>query len=127
MAGTGFLTNMPDPPPRPWSWLTEDDLQAYADEFTTSSFFGPLNYYRNLDANFAIVSDFPPERLSMPSFFIGGEHDPVLVMDPSGLERMAHQLPDFRGHVLLSGAGHWTQQESPDAFNDALLGFLSSL
>jgi pimeloyl-ACP methyl ester carboxylesterase len=127
MAGTGFLTNMPAPPPLPWSWLTEDDLQVYADEFATSGFFGPLSYYRNLDANYEIVSDFPPERLSMPSFFIGGEHDPVLVMDPSGLERMARQLPDYRGHVLLPGAGHWTQQESPDAFNNALNGFLSSL
>jgi pimeloyl-ACP methyl ester carboxylesterase len=127
MEGTGFLTNMPEPPPRPWSWLTEDDLQVYVDEFATSGFFGPLSYYRNLDANFEVVSAFPPERLSMPSFFIGGEHDPVLVMDPSGLERMAHQLPDYRGHVLLPGTGHWTQQESPDAFNDALLGFLSTV
>jgi epoxide hydrolase A/B len=127
MNGTGFLTNMPDPPPLPWSWLTDDDLQVYVDEFAASGFFGPLSYYRNLDANFEILSDFPPERLSMPSFFIGGEHDPVLVMDPSGVERMANQLSDYRGHVLLPGTGHWTQQESPDGFNKALTDFLTTL
>ncbi|MGD9705663.1 MAG: alpha/beta fold hydrolase [Acidimicrobiia bacterium] len=127
MEGTGFLTNMPDPPARPWTWLTEEDLQTYADAFTVSGFFGPVSYYRNLDANFEVVSDFPPERLTMPSFFIGGENDPVLVMDPSGLDRMPTQLSAYRGHVLLPGAGHWTQQESPEAFNDALLGFLATL
>ena len=127
MEGTGFLTNMPEPPPRPWAWLTEDDLQHYADEFAVSGYFGPVSYYRNLDANFDVVSPHAPDRLTMPSFFIGGENDPVLVMDPSGLERMPAMLPDYRGHVLLPGAGHWTQQESPDEFNRALLDFLASI
>jgi pimeloyl-ACP methyl ester carboxylesterase len=36
-------------------------------------------------------------------------------------------LPDFRGAVLLPGIGHWTQQEAPEAFNEALIGFLRSL
>ena len=31
------------------------------------------------------------------------------------------------GDVLLPGVGHWTQQEAPQAFNEALLGFLAGL
>jgi pimeloyl-ACP methyl ester carboxylesterase len=132
MEGTGFLTMMSDAPPRPFSgpegpWLTESDLQTYADEFVYSGFFGPISYYRNLDANFEIVKELEPARLAMPAYFIGGTDDVVNVMDPSGVERMQNLLPNFRGSTILDGVGHWTQQEAPAAFNDALLGFLKTL
>jgi pimeloyl-ACP methyl ester carboxylesterase len=132
MEGTGFLTMMPEVPALPLSgpegvWLTADDLQVYTDEFAHSGFFGPVSYYRNLDANFEIIKDVPPDRLTMPSYFIGGSLDPVMVMDPTGVERMQNLLPDFRGHTMIEGAGHWIQQETPAAFNEALLGFLHSL
>jgi pimeloyl-ACP methyl ester carboxylesterase len=132
MEGTGFLTIMAAPPARPFLgpeglWLTEADLQLYADEFTHSGFFGPLSYYRNLDANYEVVKDFGPERVTMPVFFIGGTDDVVNVMDPSGVERMQNLLPDFRGATILDSVGHWTQQEAPAAFNEALLEFLKTL
>ncbi|MEP7203574.1 MAG: alpha/beta hydrolase [Ilumatobacteraceae bacterium] len=132
MDGTGFLTMLSDAPPRPFKgpegpWLTEGDLQTYADELAHSGFFGPISYYRNLDANFEIVKDLEPERLTMPVYFIGGTDDVVNVMDPSGVERMKNVLPNFRGSTILDGVGHWTQQEAPAAFNDALLGFLRTL
>ena len=40
---------------------------------------------------------------------------------------MQSMLPDYRGTVLIDGAGHWTQQEAVGEFNAALLGFLGSL
>ncbi len=132
MEGTGFLTMMPVAPEMPLSgpegvWLTADDLDQYVSDFTQSGYFGPISYYRNLDANFELVKDLSSDRLTMPSYFIGGEKDLVLTMDPMGVERMQNLLPDFRGHTLIPGAGHWTQQETPAAFNQALLGFLASL
>ena len=132
MEGTGFLTILPEPPARPFvgpegPWLTEADLQTYADEFAHSGFFGPISYYRNLDANFDLIKDFGPERVTMPVFFIGGTDDVVNVMDPSGVERMGNLLSDFRGATILDGVGHWTQQEAPAAFNQALLGYLKAL
>ncbi len=132
MEGTGFLTNMPEVPPRPFggpegAWLSEEDLQHYADEFRHSGFFGPVSYYRNLDPNFAVLEGIGPDPVTMPSYFIGGTQDVVNVMDPTGVERMQSTLPDFRGATTIEGAGHWMQQETPDAFNAALLGFLRSL
>jgi pimeloyl-ACP methyl ester carboxylesterase len=129
MEGTGFLTMMKAPPALPLvgpegPWLSEQDLRTYADEFAHSGFFGPISYYRNLDANFDRVKDLGPERVGMPVYFIGGTDDVVNVMDPSGIERMQKLLPDFRGSTVLEGVGHWTQQEAPAAFNEALLGFL---
>jgi pimeloyl-ACP methyl ester carboxylesterase len=125
--GTGFLTGAPTPPPLPWPWLTEADLDRYTEAFEHSGFFGPLSYYRNMDANYELVRDIPSETLAMPSWFITGDNDPVLVMTPGAVERMETRLPGFRGHTVLAGVGHWTQQEDPAAFNVALLGFLTSL
>jgi pimeloyl-ACP methyl ester carboxylesterase len=36
-------------------------------------------------------------------------------------------LPNFKGVTLIPDSGHWTQQETPNEFNAALLGFLGSL
>jgi pimeloyl-ACP methyl ester carboxylesterase len=127
MEGTGFLTHLPDPPRPLPGWMSDDDIRHYAQQFDVSGFFGPISYYRNLDANFEVVKDLPLERLSMPCFFIGGDKDPVLVMDPGGIERMRKLLADFRGATIIPGVGHWTQQEDPGAFNDALLTILGSL
>jgi pimeloyl-ACP methyl ester carboxylesterase len=127
MEGTGFLTMMTEPPDPLPAWLTEDDIRHYADEFAHSGFFGPLSYYRNLDANFEVVKNLPADLVSMPSYFICGSKDGVLLMDPNGVERMKNLLPDFRGAAIIEGAGHWTQQERPGEFNDALVGFLETL
>ena len=109
------------------AWLTADDLDRYTKAFETSGFFGPVSYYRNLDADRERVKDMPPSSLTMPSFFIGGLLDSVISRDPSGVDRMRKQLPGYRGDVLLPGVGHWTQQEAPAEFNTALLGFLAGL
>jgi pimeloyl-ACP methyl ester carboxylesterase len=125
--GTGFLTGAPESPALPWPWLTEDDLDRYVDGFTQSGFFGPLSYYRNLDANFDLLQDLPATRLTMPSYFIAGADDVVLRMSGGAVERMRSELPGYQGETLVPHCGHWTQQETPEAFNDALLGFLRSL
>ena len=127
--GTGFLDSAAGvewPAPLP-AWLTPEDLDRYTEAFEASGFFGPLAYYRNLDANYERVKDIPASVISMPTYFIAGEHDVVLRLDPTGVDRMARTLPDFRGSVLIPGVGHWTQQEAPEAFNQALLGFLATL
>lgn len=127
MEGNGFLTNMPTPPALPWDWFDQADLDYFTDHFARSGFFGPVSYYRNLDANYEIVKDLGVDRISMPSFFIGGTKDPVLVMDSTGLDRMQTSLPNYFGAAMIDGAGHWTQQEKPAEFNEALLGFLTRL
>ena len=132
MEGTGFLTMMNEPPALPYMgpegpWLTADDLDVYVAEFGHSGFFGPVSWYRNLDANAARANGLGADRLTMPSYFITGDVDVVRLMDPTGPERMRNLLPDYRGETIIPGAGHWVQQETPAAFNDALLGFLRTL
>lgn len=125
--GTGFLTQMSLPPDPLPAWLTDADIDHYASQFATSGFFGPVSYYRNLDHNYEVALPLSvAERMTMPSYFIGGALDPVTTRNPA-YEAMRTALPGFRGDVLLPEVGHWTQQEDPAAFNAALLGFLSTL
>jgi len=130
MEGTGFLTLMAEPPPLPYTgpegpWFTQADLDLYANEFTHSGFFGPVSWYRNMDANAVRMTGLGADLLTMPCAFIWSEFDVVKMMDPNGAERMQAQLPNFRGFTEIPGAGHWMQQETPKAFNDALLGYLA--
>jgi pimeloyl-ACP methyl ester carboxylesterase len=128
MEGTGFLDIIEAAGPIPEelpAWLTEDDLAVYVEHFTKSGFFGPVSWYRNLDANYERVKDLPVP--SAPSFFIGGTHDVVIASRPGYVEAMDGMLPNHRGSVLFEGIGHWTQQEAPERFNGALLGFLAEL
>ena len=122
----GFLTLNPAPHEMPWPWLTNEDLDRYTDDFTKSGFFGPISYYRNLDANYDWVSGTDPTKINVPVYFIGGEHDLTNVMDPNGISRMDGIFPDFRGSTVIPAIGHWTQQEDPVAFNNALESFLNT-
>lgn len=105
-------------------WLSEDELAYYVDTFTVTGFTGGLNYYRNLDRNWALTEHHEGRTIDCPSLFVTGSKDPVgRFMPAKGLDRV---LTDLRGHVVVDGAGHWLQQERPEEVNAALLDFLSS-
>lgn len=127
-AGNGFLDSMTTRGPAPAelpSWLTSGDLAVYVAQFERSGFFGPVSWYRNLDANYELLKDRPVPQ--MPTAFIGGTRDMVIASRPGYVESMEALLPHHLGSVLIDGVGHWTQQEAPGAFNVALLGFLRDL
>ena len=128
MAGTGLLDawalgqDIPDGLPE---WLEEADFRRYVEQFTESGFFGPISWYRNLDADWELTKDLPAP--AAPSAFIGGSRDMVIAHRMDYVESMATVLPDYRGHWIIDGPGHWTQQEAPTEFNVALLEALSAL
>ena len=55
---------------------------------------------------------------------ISAADDPVLT--PAMADGMEERVPDL-DEVVIEDCGHWTQQEQPEAFDEALLGFLDSL
>ena len=102
------------------------ELDHYVAEFTRTGFTGGLNWYRNLDRNWELTAAARrTPRSTVPSLFIGGRLDPVLIMSPP--EAMDGWLDDHRGTVLVDGAGHWVQQEKPAEVNAALMDFLAGL
>ncbi len=43
------------------------------------------------------------------------------------MAHLTHRHIDTNGINLISGCGHWTQQEKPEDVNAALIGFLRTL
>jgi len=111
------------------AWLTEADLDFYVGEFATGGLRGPLNRYRNHEADYAWLSPLAGRKLAQPALYIGGTRDPAStlfgqVADPVAM--MRHFAPSVEGH-MLAGCGHWTQQERPAEVTALLLDWLSRL
>ena len=128
VVGDTLLHRLPDPDRFP-AWLTDADLDYYVGEFERSGFRGPLNRYRNHDADFAWLQRFKGRKIEQPALFIGGERDPVLTMfgRTDFVPIIKGQIPGLRGHDVLPGCGHWTQQERPAEVNQRLTSWLKAL
>ena len=125
--GATFLEGLPDPAPVPW--LTEDDLDFYEAEFKASGFRGPLNRYRNHEADYEWLQGWNGKRIEQPALFIGGTRDPATflfgaITDPVALVKMF--APKAEGQIL-EGVGHWTQQERPEEVNRILIDWLNRI
>jgi pimeloyl-ACP methyl ester carboxylesterase len=119
--GGGFLDVCPDPPELP-GWLSEADLDVYAEEYT-GGFTGPLNWYRNLDRNWELTAAWHRTPVRPPALYIAGDRD-LVAMAPGAVDAMRSAVPDLRGVLRPSGIGHWTQQEAPDEVTAAMLEFI---
>lgn len=118
-------------PPGLPPYLSEGDFENYYRAFTRSGFGNPINYYRNLHANWAAGRPWTGARLHMPTLFIAGEKDFVATSADgtlgAGVQAMQESCTDLRGIHLIPGAGHWVQQEAPDAVNELLIDFLGGI
>jgi pimeloyl-ACP methyl ester carboxylesterase len=106
-------------------WMTEEELAVYVREFERTGFTGGLNWYRNIDRNWELTAPFADRRVEQPAIFLTGELDAVRSFMPA--DRMRGWVTDLREEIVVPGAGHWVQQEAPDAVNAALLDFLDGL
>ncbi len=123
--GTRYLDILSDPPAELPPWLSAADIERYASEFARTGFTGALNWYRNIDRNWEISEGLRGKHVTVPALFVAGERDPVLRMVPP--DAMDEWVSDLRGKILIPGAGHWIQQESPQEVNAALIRFLATL
>jgi pimeloyl-ACP methyl ester carboxylesterase len=113
------------PPPAPPAWLSERELAVYIDAFERTGFTGGLNWYRNIDRNWELTAEVAERRVEQPAFFLTGELDPVRRFMPA--EAMRGWVTDVRAEIVVPGAGHWVQQQEPEAVNAALVDFLAAL
>jgi len=123
----GFLDAMPRPETLP-SWLTEADIDAFAEQYQRDGFTGGLNWYRNINRNWELTAAWAGAQITPPSLYVTGTRDLVRTFGaPDFIEKLPELLPNLRGVVDLEGCGHWTQQERPDEVNAALVEFLKGL
>jgi pimeloyl-ACP methyl ester carboxylesterase len=111
-------------PERP-AWISEGELMVYVEAFERTGFTGGLNWYRNIDRNWELTEPVAGRHVTQPAMFLTGERDPVRQFMPA--EMMGEWVDDLRANIVVPGAGHWIQQQAPDAVNDALLEFLTGL
>ena len=131
-AGTGYLDVLAAAPPLPWPWLSAAEFDHYVAEYTRgapgTTFIGGLNSYRCADRNWELGARYADADITQPALFIAGAEDVVLKMIPAhALETMRRRVPRLTDVVLVPGAGHFVQQEQPQAVNAALLRFLQGL
>lgn len=129
--GTGYLDALPDAPPLPWGWLSQAEfdrfVQGYNHPDPMLRFIGGLNSYRTADANWEIGLPWADADVTVPTLFLYGADDPSFAFFPDWEPRLRLRVPGLRGITVIDGAGHLVQQEQPDAFNAALIGFIKSL
>ena len=116
-------------PPTLPAWVTETDIDVYAQAFANAGFGGPLNWYRNIDRNWELTAPWKGAPIVVPALFMAGERDMVLRF--KGVDRLIPNLeriiPRLSAKTILPQCGHWIQRERPDAVNQALLQFLEGL
>jgi pimeloyl-ACP methyl ester carboxylesterase len=112
------------------AWLTEPELAVYAAEFARTGFQGGLQWYRaQREARFLAESQvFSGRAIGVPSCFIAGASDWGVHQSPGAFARMQGTgCTDMRGCWLVERAGHWVQQEQPEAVVGHLRSFLAGL
>jgi pimeloyl-ACP methyl ester carboxylesterase len=108
-------------------WLPDEELEVYSSEYLRTGFQGGLQSYRvgTRPGYGAELRLFAGRTLDVPAAFIGGASDWGVYQRPGRLERMQTEVcTDLRGVHLVQGAGHWVQQEQPEAVSALLLRFL---
>jgi pimeloyl-ACP methyl ester carboxylesterase len=108
-------------------WLTDAEIDVYVRAFRQTGLQGGLNWYRCGTAGL-VAKDlrlFAGRRIEVPALFVAGAADWGVHQSPGAFEAMqTRACADFRGAELIDGAGHWVQQEQPQAVIEALLRFL---
>ncbi len=101
--------------------LSEEELQVYVDGFTSSGFFGPVSWYRNIDRNMELVPGIGSQVLELPTLMVTAEWDAAL--PPATADAMPAVCKDHE-RVDIAECGHWTQQDKPEALNRAMIDWL---
>jgi pimeloyl-ACP methyl ester carboxylesterase len=94
-----------------------------------AGFRGGLNWYRNIDRNWELMSPWTGAKVWVPALYVSGERD--MVMGFKGMDQLVPALKQFVANlqetIILPGCGHWTQQERPKEVNADMIAFLNGL
>jgi pimeloyl-ACP methyl ester carboxylesterase len=109
------------------AWLSQADIDYFVAQFERSGFRGPINWYRNIDRNWALTPFLDGAKILQPTLFVTGSLDGVLEMAAAQYEALETNCVRLVGKHLIPGAGHWIQQERPTEVNELLTRFLTGV
>ncbi len=109
-------------------WLTDTELAVYAGEYARTGFQGGLQWYRTrITGRFQAEQEiFAGKTIDIPAIFFSGASDWGVQQVPGALAKMRAACPRMGEIQLIHGAGHWVQQEQPEATVAMLLNFLKA-
>ncbi len=119
-------TVAPEMPGSAAAWLTDEELAVYAEAFGRTGFQAALQWYRcgTKPELIAELIGLSGRCIDAPSMFIAGAADWGIYQRYGEFERMQRaSCTQMRGCHLVPGAGHWVQQEQPEAVTRLLLDF----
>ncbi|MBU2981224.1 alpha/beta hydrolase [Lentibacter algarum] len=96
--------------------MSDEDLSVFVAAFEKTGFTPGINWYRNFDSNWHLLSKVDP-IIKQPTLMIYGEWDAV----PQN-RKLAEFVPNV--DVVTLDCGHWIQQELPDETNRVILSWL---
>ncbi len=108
-------------------WLPDADLRVYSAEYGRTGFQGGLQGYRvgSTGRFTAELQTFSGRTIDIPSLFIAGKSDWGVYQRAGSFEAMQKTAcTNMRGAHLIDGAGHWVQQEQPEAVSRLIVEFL---
>jgi pimeloyl-ACP methyl ester carboxylesterase len=111
-------------------WLPEDELRVYSQEFGRTGFQGGLQWYRcrTQPTPGVGLSLFSGRSIDVPAMFVAGASDWGVYQKPGAFEAMQGRgCTRMTSAHLVPGAGHWVQQEQPEAVVALLRDFLAGL
>jgi pimeloyl-ACP methyl ester carboxylesterase len=97
--------------------LSDAELAIYVAAFEKIGFTSSINWYRNMDRNWEILTDVSP-IIHQPALMIYGDND----MIPKS-ENLTDFVPNV--DVVSLNCGHWIQQERPEETTHAMLEWLA--
>lgn len=124
-----YMEALPETPPLPWNWITEEEVDTIAADYAANGFTGGLNWYRAMDIRWQQRKPFEGKPNTVPFYFIGSENDVDLEAwhgeDP--LAQLKQQYTDLRAVKMLKHAGHMMHLEKTDEVNAVMLEFMADI
>jgi len=108
-------------------WMPEAEMRVYSGEYGRTGFQGALQWYRcRTTGRFnAEAQIFSGRTIDVPAQFISGKSDWGPFQKAGDIETMRHSAcTRMVGCHFIEGAGHWVQQEQPEAVSALLIEFL---
>ena len=139
---TGWMSRMSKLKKGGNSFVSEDDVQFWVNQFQVSGFFGPVSYYRNVDRNFYDFEQYIGRKITQPCSFICGGDDGctktnmwrgwLTPPEYDGVDQtiwqqaMRQVVPNLQEIQIVPEKSHWILMEAPKEVNEQLERFLTS-
>ncbi|PWA60456.1 epoxide hydrolase [Artemisia annua] len=126
--GKGFRYSPGDTPVTLPPWLTEQDVEYYANQLEKTGITGAVNYYRAFHLSWELTAAWRGAKVMVPTKFIIGDLD--LTYHMPGLkdymlgEAFKKDVPLLEEVVVMKDVAHFVNQEKPDKVNKHISNFL---